>query len=324
VAFSAERRQVSGEPFLIAAGSQPSVAHDGTLLYRPASEALARQLAWFTMEGVVGEAIAAPQDWIEGVTLSPDGRRIAASAEDGIWAYDVSTGSRSRLTTGRGDIMPQWVGATGQIVFVRFNAGRSDIVIKRADPGGEERVLVQNGRFPTVTSDGRRLVFNQRVNDSTPWQVAWIDMDRPLEIHRLAGAHLGARFPAVSGDGRLVAYVSGEIGRDEIFMTALPGGKGKWQVSTDGGGWCRFSGPGDAVVYRSLGGSFLSVPITSGDDITLGRPRKLFEWGAAWLPFYELARDGTRGIAAVPVAKTAGVATLSVVQNWHLEFTRTP
>ena len=67
----------------------------------------------------------------------------------------------------------------------------------------------------------------------------------------------------------------------------------------------------------------MSVPITPGDDVTLGRPRRLFEWGAGWLPFYELARDGTRGIAAIPVATTADVTTLSVVQNWHLEFART-
>ena len=322
VPFSVEQRQVTGEPFLIAAGSQPSVADDGTLVYRADDEALARQLSWFTMDGVVGETVAPPQDWIEGVALSPDGRRIAASAEDGIWAYDVASGARSRLTTGRSDITPQWVGTTGQIVFVRSTAGRPEIVIKQADPSDEGRVLVRGGRFPSLTRDGRRMIFNQRVDDDTPWQVAWIDLDRPTEVHRLAGAHLGARFPVVSGDGTLVAYVSGETGRDEIFVTRLPDGNGKWQVSTDGGGWSRFSGPGDAVVYRTLGGDFMSVPVSAGEEVTLGRPRKLFAWGAAWLPFFELAPDGRRGIAAIPLTKTAGVSTVSLVQNWHLEFTR--
>ena len=320
VPFSAGQRRVTGEPFLIAGGSQPTVAGDGTLLYRAAREALPRQLSWFTMEGVIGEPIAPPQDWIEGVALSPDGRRIVTSAEDGIWAYDIASGARSRLTTGRADITPQWVGTTDQIVFVRSSGGRSAIIIKRADPSGEERVLVEDGRFPSFTRDGRRLVFNQRANDDTPWQVAWIDLDKPTEIHRLAGAHVGARFPAVSSDGKLVAYVSGEIGRDEIFVTRLPDGNGKWQVSNDGGGWCRFSGPGDGVVYRAPGGDFMSVPITTGEELTLGRPRKLFEWGPGWLPFYELTPDGTRGIAAIPATKTAGVATLSLVQNWHVEF----
>jgi hypothetical protein len=30
-----------------------------------------------------------------------------------------------------------------------------------------------------------------------------------------------------------VAYVSGEVGRDEVFLTCLPTGDGKWQLSTE-------------------------------------------------------------------------------------------
>jgi Tol biopolymer transport system component len=204
------------------------------------------------------------------------------------------------------------------MVFVRTNSGRPDLMVKPVAPGSDEQPLAQNARFPTVTADGRRVVFNQQVERS--WQVAWLDVEKPSEIHTLGPAHLGARFPAVSPDGRLVAYVSGEIGRDEIFLTRFPSGEGKWQVSSDGGGWCRFSGRGDAVVYRAPNGDFMSVPISVGDDVKIGRPLRLFEWGAGWMAFYELARDGARGITAVPVGRTAGTTSLSLVQNWHLEF----
>ena len=36
-------------------------------------------------------------------------------------------------------------------------------------------------------------------------------------------------------DGRWVAYVSNETGRDEIYVQAFPGLGGKRQISTDGG-----------------------------------------------------------------------------------------
>jgi eukaryotic-like serine/threonine-protein kinase len=321
VPFSAERRQTEGEPFFVARGTEPSVARDGTLLYRGEPEALARQIAWFTIDGRVGDVVAPPQDWIEGIALSPDGKRLLASATDGIWAYDIATGTRSRLTSGRTDITPQWVGASGQMVFVRSTGSSLDLIIKKAHVGGEEKVLAENARFPTVTKDARRVVFNQRSGASAQWQIAWIDLDKPKEIHRLDGPHRGARFPVVSPDGRFVAYVSGEMGRDEIFLTDQHG-NGKVQVSANGGGWCRFSGRGDAIVYRAPGGDFMSVPFTGSSDLTLGRPQRLFEWGSGWSLFYELAGDGLRGLTAVPVTRTSTVSSLSLVQNWYAEFSR--
>ena len=57
-----------------------------------------RRLAWFTMDGRVGDTIAPPQNWIEGVVLSPDGKRVVASAADGLWA---STWTRAQPGDGR-------------------------------------------------------------------------------------------------------------------------------------------------------------------------------------------------------------------------------
>ena len=319
VPFSAPARTVTGEPFLIGRGTEPSLARDGTLVFQGADRVTERRLAWFTMDGRVGDTIAPPQNWIEGVVLSPDGKRVVASAADGLWAYDLAGGARSRVTDGRSDIMPQWVGKTG-LTFVRTVNNAPTLFLKRTDAVGEEQALVDNARFPTVTADGRRIVFNRRPPGKREWEVAWLDVDRPSEVHALGPAHRGARFPGVSPDGRLVAYISGEIGNDEIFLTRFPSGEGKWQLSTDGGGWCRFTPKGDAVVYRTPGGDLMSVPVTLGADVTIGRPRKLFEWGASWMLFYDLAPDGTRGIAAVPVGDANDLSSLSLVQNWHAEF----
>ena len=317
--FSTPARAVTGEPFLIGRGTEPSLARDGTLVFLGAEQTMERRLAWFTMDGRVGDTIAPPQNWIEGAALAPDGKHLVASAEDGLWSYDLAGGARSRVTNGRSDMTPQWVGKTG-LTFVRTVNGAPTLFLKRTDAVGEEQALVANARFPTVTADGRRIVFNRRPAGQTVWQVAWVDVDRPTEVHALGPAHSGARFPAVSPDGRLVAYISGEIGNDEIFLTRFPSGEGKWQLSTEGGGWCRFTPKGDAVVYRTPGGDLMSVPVTLGADVTVGRPRKLFEWGSSWMIFYELAPDGTRGIAAVPVGDAKDLSSLSLVQNWHAEF----
>jgi Tol biopolymer transport system component len=194
-------------------------------------------------------------------------------------------------------------------------------MLKPLTGSGEERVLARRARFPRASADGRRISFNIQSDKPGVWQVGWIDLDRPTEIQRLGGIHLGARFPSLSPDGRLVAYISGEVGRDEVFLTSLPNGEGKWQVSTEGGGWTLIAPRGDVIFFRAPDASFMSVPLSlTNGQVKIGQPRKLFDWGAGWQLFYDLSRDGQRGVVAVPPGRTSYVPSLSIVQNWHREF----
>ena len=322
VRFSLDNRTVTGEPFLIAEGIDPSTAKDGTLSFIAAPESIARPLAWFTMEGGRGGNVAEAREWVEGVALSKDQRRLLASASDGLWAYDTETGARSRITTNPTDITPDWVDEV-TIVFVRTDAGTPVVMLKRLTPGGEERELARPARFPRTTADGRRVMFNlydTKGTDARGWRVAWIDLSDAGSLHTLPAPHYGARFPSISPDGTMVAYVSGETGRDEVFLTSVPGGEGKWQLSTDGGGWALFDPRGTSVYYRALDGAFMSVPVSGGSTIKISPAAKLFDWGPMWAPFYDVAPDGKRGIAAMPVERMSRRSSLSITQNWHLEF----
>ncbi|HEX6324395.1 MAG TPA: protein kinase [Vicinamibacterales bacterium] len=319
VRFDPDTLQRKGEPFVVGPGSEPSAGGAATLAFQGAEESLLRQLAWFTMDGTLGPRIGEPREWNEGVAISPDGRRVLASAVDGIWLYDVSSGARSRVTTGADDVSPVWL-PDGMMAFVRY-APDPVLMIKPASSLGGETALVEGARFPRVTADGRRIVFNTRERGRAMWEVAWLDLENPRIVRKLDAVHQGARFPSVSPDGKLVAYISGEMGHDEVFVTRLPGGEGKWQVSSDGGGWTYFSPKGDGVFYRALDGGLMFVPISQkGTDVDIGAARRLFEWGSGWAPFYDLALDGRRGIAAVPVGRALTVRSLSVIQNWHREF----
>jgi hypothetical protein len=322
VTFSLDSLTVTGEPFLIGEGIEPSTARDGTLSFIAAPESIARRLAWFTMDGVPGGNIAEPREWVEGVALSKDQRRLVASASDGLWAYDTETGARSRITTNASDITPDWVDSD-TIVFVRTEAGTPIVMLKRLTPDGEERALARPARFPRTTADGRRVMFNfydPKSSGSRGWRVAWIDLADTGTVHTLPAAHDGARFPTISPDGTMAAYVSGEMGRDEVFLTSVPGGEGKWQVSTNGGGWALFDPRGTSVYYRALDGAFMSVPVSGGSTIKISPAAKLFDWGPMWAPFYDVTPDGKRGIAAMPVERLSRRSSLSIMQNWHLEF----
>jgi eukaryotic-like serine/threonine-protein kinase len=317
--FDLDRLAVTGEPFLITTGTEASVDRHGTLAFVPFAD-VPRDLAWFDLEGRAGPRLAEPRQWIEGAAVSRDGRRVLASTSEGIWAYDVETGARSRVTTGTYDITPQWLDAN-TMLFVRTESLQPVVVLKDLRPSGSERVLARRARFPRVTANGQRIVFNlQDENRQGGWVVAWIDVPDFASVHRLPELHFGARFPTVSPDGTLVAYVSGEVGRDEIYLTRLPGGEGKWQISTSGGGWALFHPSGNSVVYRTPDNVMMSVPVSGREDVKVGLPQKLFDWGGAWAPFYDFSADGKRGIAALPLESPAAPPSISIIQNWALEF----
>lgn len=263
-----------------------------------------------------------PREWVEGVALSKDQRRLVASASDGLWVYDTESGARSRITSNASDITPDWVDHE-TIVFVRTVDGSPTVIWKRLTPDGEERALARPARFPRTTADGRRVMFNLydvKSGEAKGWRVAWIDLADPGTVRTLPAAHDGARFPSISPDGTMAAYVSGETGRDEVYLTSVPSGDGKWQLSENGGGWTLFDPRGTAVFYRALDGAFMSVPVSDGSGIKVGQAVKLFDWGSMWAPFYEVAPDGRRGVTAMPVERINRRSSLSIMQNWQLEL----
>jgi Tol biopolymer transport system component len=75
----------------------------------------------------------------------------------------------------------------------------------------------------TGRRDGNRDIWALRVGDDT--------RPRPLLVERW-----DEEAPALSPDGRWLAYVSNETGRREVFVRPFPDVEsGKWQVSTAGG-----------------------------------------------------------------------------------------
>ena len=65
--------------------------------------------------------------------------------------------------------------------------------------------------------------------------------------------------PAISPDGRWLAYTSNESGRLEVYVRPYPSGAGRWQVSDTGGGFPRWAGNGRELFYRVDDGIMVGV-----------------------------------------------------------------
>jgi hypothetical protein len=172
----------------------------------------------------------------------------------------------------------------------------------------------------TITPDGTQLLVYDNFRD-----IVLVPLSRPDRPQPLLHTDFDERLPSVSPDGRWLAYESNESGdRFEVFVRPFPDASGRReQVSLDGGRyprWLRTAGHGLEIVYTTLDGVMMAVPVSLSPNLSLGRATKLFQWqkppaGRSGLPYDVSPIDG-RFLMARPVADGGNAVThLSVVLN---------
>jgi serine/threonine-protein kinase len=246
-----------------------SVAGDGTLVYFSGGtkETPVREIVRRDAEGRI-TPFPTPVRYYRNLELAPDGRRAAVTIleEDrsDVWLADLQNGTLNRLTFAGFNIEPVWSPDGEWIYYASNRAGPYNIYRRRADgEGAEERILESRlHQYPFFWSpDGRILVIGQS-NPVTGLDLHLLERggdgswkNRPFV--RSPGSDLVAE---VSPDGRWIAYATYEGNDWNIFLQDFPGGRGKWQISTDGG-WQPFWSANGATLYYESGEKLVGVPL---------------------------------------------------------------
>jgi Tol biopolymer transport system component len=322
VPFSLENLDITGEPFLVVAeGGSPSVSRDGTLLYVPGGASRRRQMFWMDREGNALGDVWDPKDDLREPALSPDGRRVAVSIDEGgkqdIWVYDLVAEAGRRLTYLPGpESYPAWTPDGSRIAFGCTEGGLASICVKAADGTGETRTLVSEGDKPEFSRDGKTLVYESS-GEGTGFDVWHRDLEGDAEPSALLQNPESELDPSISSDGRLLAYTSWAEGHD-LFIIRFPEGAGKRHVGP--GRAPRWSRTGYELFYVTEG-DFMAVSVESVPSMSLGTPTKLFS--AEWAWGYDVTPDGQRFLLVRDVGEIAD-PNLAVVQNWFAEFSAIP
>jgi eukaryotic-like serine/threonine-protein kinase len=330
--------QLTGSPVPVLEGvlqnsgfAQYSFSTTGSIAYVAAGsvQGTQRMLVWVDRKGTE-QPLPAPSRGYRTPRLSPDGRRVAvATTEDQIWLYDIARETLTRLTFEGLDFTPIWTPDGKRVAFqsLRGAARSSNAFWQLADgSGGLERLNTgeyNNNHVPMSWSpDGQLLAFIE-VNPTTGLDIWVLRMgDRKAQPFLRTQFNEGA--PRFSPDGRWLAYISDESGRDEIYAQPYPGPGGKWQISTDGGTEPVWNPNERELFYRS-GNKMMAVGIATQPSFSADKPRTLFEGpyqpSPATIPNYDVSPDGQRFLMLKSSEQAQAAPTqINVVLNWFEEL----
>jgi len=131
--------------------------------------------------------------------------------------------------------------------------------------------------------------------------------------------------PRLSPDGRYLAYVSNESGRDEVYVQTYPDRSDKWQVSTHGGSDPHWTAGGHEIDYLSLDQHMMAVAIRSSPSFDPGTPQSLFATKVLFpgnqRAHYDVSADGRSFVMFVQTLQQA-LPTTTVVVNWTSEIAK--
>jgi serine/threonine-protein kinase len=334
VPFDPERLELTGSPSPLLEGVQVNagglanyaIADDGSLVYLPGQAAAERRLVWVDRKGTE-EALAAPPRNYGPPRLSPDGRRIATRIGGDAWVYDISRDTLTRLTfEPSGSSFSAWTPDGNRVTFHGNRGGSSGLFWKLADGSGSEERIATSEHFLVPGSwspDGQLFAFTE-ANPVTRDDLWVLSMDGDRKAQPVLRTPFNEGRPKFSPDGRWLAYISEESGRDEVYVQPYPGPGGKWQISTEGGNEIVWARNGE-LFYRN-GDQMMAVETTTQPTFSAGRPRLLFEGqyviGGGGGAGYDVSPDGQRFLMIQSRESAGGPSQIQVVLNWFEELKR--
>jgi TolB protein len=313
VRFDLRTRRVTGAPVQIArdvsltgAGTAHfSVASNGTVAYVPESP---RSLVLMDRSGSARSAVSEGRNY-HIPRFSPDGKHLLTdfTTADGrdVWRLDLASGAMSRVTFDRDGHDATWEPDGKRVTYISATRSGGALSIYRAQPGRNSQVdsLISS---PTIAytgvwlPDGSALVTaGSDLRGDSHGDIAIIRKGGRGPIEPLVASRFEESFPAVSHDGRWLAYSSDETGTTEVYVLPLDREGDVVPVSIGGGNepvW----GPGDRELFyrapRANASKLVAATMDLGATAKVTARRELFDVSAmsTTTPHanYDIAPDG--------------------------------
>jgi serine/threonine-protein kinase len=347
-AFDRGRLDLAGPsvPLLTGVG-EVAVGRDGTMLYvRGGTTAPVSEVVAVSPDG--SEVVPLDSTWSApvvpqgGLALSPDGSKVALSVRDSttgradLVVLPVPKGPATRLTSGGAgiNIRPAWSPDGHRVLYASAEAGAPPRLWERSADGSGRAAPVPMAETRGVweglwSPDGQWIVYRTEDGAAGNGDILAVRTNDDTTPVPLVGTDALEEGPALSTDGRWLAYRSSSSGRMEIYVSPFPAARnGLWPISSDGGTEPEWSHDGRQLFYRDGAGEMIAVDVTTGATFSAGAHHRLFDargYAANFQShFYAVTSGDRRFIMIRPVTPTrtsAGSAPrLVLVRNWLSEL----
>ena len=302
-------------------------------------------LVWVDRDGRE-EAISGRRGDFRAVRLSPDGRRIALEVAEAtllnIWILGIEADTFAPLNNEGISQAPLWTPDGEKVLFnwaeggAAANAAFGGIYWRDASFGAEREQVLQadGGTFPLSWSGGGEDLVLHEMIDGQQGQ-------RRILVMPMSGAEqtpyspldptgqFNQRSPMVSPDGRWVAYMSTQSGRDEVYVRPFPEGGRRVQISNNGGVEPMWGADSAELFYREIAGpttTMVAARLQTDPELRVADREALFNgvyyfMGNRARTVYDYDRQGDRFLMVTPDAGQAGDSPkINVVLNWFEEL----
>ncbi len=345
IPFDPKKLELTGPPIALIEGVgvrnggfniDLTLAGNGTLAYTTGGTLGSRRAVWVSRDGGVSPADPGwdPQGVIETASLSPDGKALAVGlSREGrrdIWVKRLPEGPFSRITFGdTSSVRPSWSADGREVFYVsdRSGAGVGTAYAHRADGTGVARLLMASSRVDfgqiVASRDGRWLLLRTAPIGAGSTDIVGHE-GGDTTLVPLVTSPAAENFPALSPDGRWLAYASNESGAAEVYVRPFPQtATAKWQVSTAGGREPAWASSGRELLYLNGRSEMVSAEIQSGATFSVGKQRILFpasEFARPGpVPSFSLSPDDKRFLM-VREGEATQQSELVLAENWLQEL----
>ena len=265
VPIDVEGRKLTGKPVQLVSDvsvnpttglARVSLSRDGTLFYQTGTQS--SQVVMAGGDGSSRVLLAEPREYAFP-RLSPDGRRLAVaiggSDRRDIWIYDLGSQTATRLTNeGTTNDRPEWTPDGKRVLYRTDRRDRSGIWWRPVDLSADATALIEGPTIDVfegvISPDMRNVVYQL---DTIGADVLYRSVSGDTTQHVVSNSASIETMPRLSPDGRWVAFITDESGRNEVVVQPFPGPGGRVQISSGGGSEPVWSRDGKRLFYRGDG-----------------------------------------------------------------------
>ncbi len=189
--------------------------------------------------------------------LSPRGDRpiimVATPVGNDAMLIDLVTRDTTSLGIRGTAVSPTWTPDGRSIIYMASGGTEERLYRVAATPGAQPELLVSAaGVFgPSVSRDGLRLLYQRYLNGVWSIWTSLLDGDRTPRA--VISGRANAYEPALSPDGRWLAYASDSTGRYEVYLRPFLREGSVVRVSERGGSEPAWSKDGTRLYFRGNG-----------------------------------------------------------------------